>query len=120
MANPLFGGQGFHWVLKASLPKSLDPRGNEEFIHVRLDYRDSDADGELLLSDYFLKINIAEAAAANASKAEVQPFKSKIAAMLWRRNMVIWMRVVGNAIEVTKPPAFRNGSQLYSIIPNSP
>ena len=75
MANPLFGGQGFHWVLKASLPKSLDPRGNEEFIHVRLDYRDSDADGELLLSDYFLKINIAEAAAANASKAEVQPFK---------------------------------------------
>lgn len=82
MANPLFGGQGFHWVLKASLPKSLDPRVNEEFIHVRLDYRDSDADGELLLSEYFLKINIAEAAAANVSKAEVQPFKSKIAAML--------------------------------------
>ena len=82
MANPLFGGQGFHWILKASLPKLLDPRRNEEFIHVRLDYRDSDADGDLLLSEYFLKINIAEAAAANARKAEVQPFKAKIAAMV--------------------------------------
>jgi len=82
MANPLFGGQGFHWDLKAWLPKSLDPRVNEQFIHVRLDYRDSDAGGESLLSEYFLKINIAEAAAANASKAEVQSFKSKIATML--------------------------------------
>ncbi len=82
MANPLFGGQGFDWILKASLPKSLDPRRYEEFIHVRLDYRDSDADGDLLLSEYFLKVNIAEAAAANASKAEVQPFKAKIAAMV--------------------------------------
>ncbi len=78
MANSLFGGQGFHWVLKASFAKSIDARGNEAFVYLRLDYRDSDADGELLLSEYFLKVNHAEAAVANASKVEVEPFKGKI------------------------------------------
>ena len=82
MANPLFGGQGFHWILKASFPKTLAPRVSEEFVHVRLDYRDSDADGELLLSEYFLKINHAEVAAANASKVEVEPFRAKIQSLV--------------------------------------
>ena len=78
MANPLFGGQGFHWILRTSLPKSLDPRRNEEFIHVRLDYRDSDADGDLLLSECFLKINIAEAAAANAQQPSLSDARQLI------------------------------------------
>ncbi len=64
------------------MPKSLDPLVHEEFIHFYLDYSDSDFGGELLFSEYFLKINIADPAAANAGKAEVQPFKSKIATML--------------------------------------
>ena len=82
MANPIFGGQGFHWVLKGEFPKSIDPKDIEAFVYLRLDFMDSDADGELLFSEYFLKLNHAEAAIANAMKREVEPFESKIGQLL--------------------------------------
>lgn len=82
MANPLFGGQGFHWVLKGEFAKSIDPKDNEAFVYVRLDFLDSDEDGESLFTEYFLKLNHAEAAIANAMKREVEPFESKIGQLL--------------------------------------
>lgn len=82
MANPIFGGQGFHWFLKADFSKSIDPKDNEAFVYLRLDYWDTDGDGESLFSEYFLKINHSDAATANAMKREVDPFKTKISELL--------------------------------------
>ena len=82
MANPTFGGQGFHWVLKGGFAKSISPKENEVFVYLRLDYLDTNEDGESLVSEYFLKINHSEAAIANATKQDVAPFKAKIAQLL--------------------------------------
>lgn len=82
MANPVFGGQGFHWVLKADFAKSISPKDNEYFVYARLNYQDTDEDGELLSAEYFLKINHSEDAIANATKREVEPYKSKIRQLL--------------------------------------
>lgn len=82
IANPIFGGQGFHWVLKGDFAKSIDPKDNEAFVYLRLDYLDSDEDGESLFAEYFLKLNHSDAAMANAMKREVDPFKTKISELL--------------------------------------
>lgn len=82
MANPVFGGQGFHWILKAGFAKAIAPKENEHFVYVRLDYKDTDMDGEVLFTEYFLKLNRSEAAIANATMREVEPCKSKISRLL--------------------------------------
>lgn len=82
MANPVFGGQGFHWVLKADFAKAISPKDNEYFVYARLEYRDTDEAGEELSAEYFLKINHSEDAIANATMREVEPYKSKIRQLL--------------------------------------
>lgn len=82
MANPIFGGQGFHWVLKVEFPQGVDPKANELFVYIRLDYQDTSEDGDALFAQYFLKLNHSEGAVANASMQEVSQFKTKISQMI--------------------------------------
>lgn len=82
MANSIFGGQGFHWVMKVDFAKTINPQDNEYFVYARLDYLDTDANGEKLSAEYFLKMNHSEAAMANLTMREVKPFKSKVSQLL--------------------------------------
>ncbi len=75
IANPIFGGQGFHWPVTAGFSTSIPAQNNEMFIHLKLDYKNDDEDGEMLQTEYFLKVNPSDATASNMTQRELAPLK---------------------------------------------
>jgi hypothetical protein len=76
IANPIFGEQGFHWPITAGFSTSIPAQNNEMLIHLKLDYKNDDEDGEKLQTEYFLKVNPNDATASNMTQRELAPLKS--------------------------------------------
>lgn len=75
IVNPIFGGQGFHWQVIAEFSVSTPDPNSEMFIHLRMDYKNDDTDGEAIQTKYFLKINPSDSAASNMTHRELSPLK---------------------------------------------